>query len=559
MNLGYKQFFFWLIISTLFTSCGTTTKPSIKSNNSFYDYTLSKYEKVWEYEKEQKQDFAKELYIRGLTDYYDEKYVSAILYFETALKYEQNTTLHLMLAECYMQIRDIDNSLSHSMQVFLRDTNNTRALQLMFSGFVLKNDMEAAEKTINYIQTKDQNIDNTTILADFYSYTNPEKAIEIYDNLYFRTDDPEFRIKSLQLLTKSGNYKEAIKRSFDYLKESFVADYFENLFFSSIQDNYFEYLFKFYRELYPNYQEYEKLEAASYFLNLHDFVIENNVDVSIKNFVDDNILNILNDYNKLDIGNNNLYDLKAGFISIERGDTSLAVSFWLKELDKCDTCKALSKFTPYYCGLIGKNDIAFNILKKYYAKYPTDSSYLMFIGFQYVRVSDYNNAIIYLKKYLATDPNNIEIIGTLADCYSHLKNYKEAEKYYLQALKLEPEQPTLNNNYAYMLTNKKERLHDALRFSEIALKQEPDNGAYLDTYAWVHFKMGNYEKAKEYLEKALLSGFENSELYEHLYEVNLKLGFYNEAYKYLQKALRFEPENADYIKKLKELEKKINK
>lgn len=558
MNFEYRYFLILLSILTLSAGCGTATKTT-KSDNSFYDYTLSKSQRVWEYDNEQKQEIAKDLYIRGLTDYYDEKYVSAILYFETALKYERNTTLHLMLAECYMQIRDIDNSLYHSMQVFLRDTNNTRALQLMFSGFILKNDIEAAEKTINYIQTKDQNIDNTSILADFYSYTNPEKAIAIYDNLYFRTDDPVYRLKSLELLTKSGNYQESVKRSYDYLKEAYNVYYFENLFFLSKQNHYFEYLIKYFQELYPNYDDISKLESAGYFFNLHYFVRDNEVDQSFKNFVDNNILKILNDYYKLDVGNQNLFNERAGFISMDLGDTALAVSFWLKELDKCDTCTELSKIIPYYCGLIGKNDVAFDILNKFYERYPSDSSYLMYIGYQYLQIEDYSNAINYFIKYLAKDSNNFEIIGIVADCYSNLKSYKESEKYYLQALKLEPDDATINNNYAYMLTNKKDRLHDALRFSEKALNQEPDNGAFLDTYAWVHFKMGNYEKAKEYLEKALSTGFHNVELYEHLYEVNLKLGFYNEALKFLQKALTFEPENADYKKKLKELEKKINK
>jgi len=559
MNFHYKYIILIIVLSLLSLGCSSTPKSSDNRNETFYDFTKSKVEKVWDYDKEQKQEIAKDLYIRGLTDYYDEKYTTAILFFEAAIKFEKNTTLHLMLAECYMQIRDVDNSLYHSMQVFLRDTNNSRALQLMFSGFILKNDIESAERTINYIQSKDQNIENTSMLADFYSYTNPTKAIEIYDNLYFRTDQNEYRYKSLELLSKTGNYRESIKRSFEYLKDSYDAEYFNNLYYTSIQNKYYEYVIKYYSEIYPKSDIDAKIETASNFLSLFYFSQDDDSDAVLKSYVTKNLTNILQEFYQMDGGTKSNSNERAGFVAFYSGDTTMAVNFWLKALENCDTCISLSKFVPYYCNKIGKNEAGLKILKEFYERYPEDITYLLSFAFHFVDKKEYANAINYLNKYISKDSNNTIALGTIADCYSGLKNFPEAEKYYLKALKLEPEDPTMNNNYAYLLTGRKDRLADALKFADIALKQEPDNGAYLDTYAWVHFKMGNFEKAKEYLEKALASGLESSELFEHLYEVNLKMGFYNEASKYLQKALTIEPDNADYKKKLKELDKKINK
>lgn len=543
--------------SMLLVSCASTNQISSNNEDNYYEFIKSKSDQIWNYTNEQKQEIAKDLYIRGLTDYYDEKYISAILYFETAKKYEQNPTLNLMLAECYMQIRDVDNALDNAIKVFLQDTNNTRALQLMFSGFILKNDVLSAEKTINYIQNKDQSLENTSIMAEFYSYTNPQKAIELYDNLYFRTDAPEYLYKSINLLEQSGDYKNSIERTYGFLKKNFDYDFFIKLFDNSLNNNYFDYLIKYYEELYPNYDDEAKSISASYFLDLFYDTHNNTVDSSLKNFVDAKTNDILADCYKLE--NANLYNInfRAGFVALDKGDTALAIDFFEKHLNNCDTCRSLSKYTAHLCNYIGRTNKAIEITQKFYERFPNDSTFLLDLGYHYFVIEEYKTAIKYFLEYYKKDNGNLLAISSLADLYSKINNLSEAEKYYLMGLKIDPDNPTLNNNYAYLLTNKKDRLHDAKKFAEIALQQEPDNGAYLDTYGWIHFKMGNYEKAKEYLEKAKSTGISSPEIFEHLYEVNLKLGFYNEAIKNLKDALQLEPNNADYKKKLKELEKKI--
>ena len=559
MIYQFKYIILIYLFSILLIGCSSSSKTLIKSEENYYEFVKSKSQQIWDYSKEQRQEIAKDLYIRGLTDYYDEKYVSAILYFETALKYEQNPTLNLMLAECYMQIRDVDNALDNAIKVFLQDTNNTRALQLMFSGFILKNDIQSAEKTINYIQTKDQSIENTSIMAEFYSYINPQKAILLFDNLYYRTDNPEYLYKSIEVTEKIGEYQKAIENAYNYLKNNYDFDFFAKLYDISLNNNFFDYLIKYYEELYPNYETEAKLNSANYFFDLFYIVNNQSIDSTFKNYVLRKTDEILSDCDKLQDGNTQNINIRAGFVAIDKGDTNLALKFFNKHLKNCDTCRSLSKYVSYLSNQVGNKVLAVEILQSFYEKFPQDSTYLLELGYHYLFNKEYTNAIKYLLEFVKKNETKTEALISLADCYSNLKNYDLAEKYYLLALKIEPDDPTLNNNYAYMLSNKKDRLNDALRFAQIALEQDPDNGAYLDTYGWIHFKMGNYEKAKEYLEKAKSTGLINTEIYEHLYEVNLKLGFYNEALKNLRDALSIDPTNADYKKKSKELEKKLKK
>ena len=59
---------------------------------------------------------------------------------------------------------------------------------------------------------------------------------------------------------------------------------------------------------------------------------------------------------------------------------------------------------------------------------------------------------------------------------------------------------------------------------------EPNNGTYQDTYAWVLYCLGEYEKAKLWLEKALKNGGESSAvIIEHYGDVLFKMGQKNEA------------------------------
>lgn len=59
------------------------------------------------------------------------------------------------------------------------------------------------------------------------------------------------------------------------------------------------------------------------------------------------------------------------------------------------------------------------------------------------------------------------------------------------------------NNYAYYLSEKGVDLHKAESMSYKTIKAEPNNGTYLDTYAWILFMEERYADAKTYIDQAL--------------------------------------------------------
>lgn len=68
-----------------------------------------------------------------------------------------------------------------------------------------------------------------------------------------------------------------------------------------------------------------------------------------------------------------------------------------------------------------------------------------------------------------------------------------------------------------------------------ALKQEPDNSAYQDTYGWILYLQGNYAGAKDWIGKAIADG--GAEVLEHYGDTCAKLGENEKAKEYWQKAI----------------------
>ena len=106
--------------------------------------------------------------------------------------------------------------------------------------------------------------------------------------------------------------------------------------------------------------------------------------------------------------------------------------------------------------------------------------------------------------------------GQIGDVYYQLGNMEETYKAYDEALKFNENNAFVLNNYSYFLTLDKKDLKKAERMAALCIKLEPDNATYIDTYAWVFFMEGNYSLAKIYIENALSKDKTNSaELVDH--------------------------------------------
>jgi len=94
------------------------------------------------------------------------------------------------------------------------------------------------------------------------------------------------------------------------------------------------------------------------------------------------------------------------------------------------------------------------------------------------------------------------------------------------------------NNYAYYLSEKEIQLEKAEQMSFRAIKAEPKNATFLDTYAWILFKQKRYAEAKIYIDQTLQCDSDTSAvLLEHAGDIYYFVGERDKALEYWQQAL----------------------
>ena len=125
----------------------------------------------------------------------------------------------------------------------------------------------------------------------------------------------------------------------------------------------------------------------------------------------------------------------------------------------------------------------------------------------------------------------------LADCYYNLDSVERAFKMFDEVLKINPNDILVLNNYADYLSLRNERLALAEKMSSQAVAMESDNATYLDTYAWVLYKRGEYSQARYYIKLAIEKDKDPSGvLYEHYGDILYRSGEHQEALKMWKKA-----------------------
>ena len=142
------------------------------------------------------------------------------------------------------------------------------------------------------------------------------------------------------------------------------------------------------------------------------------------------------------------------------------------------------------------------------------------------------------KRDTDTDPGVVAAMFTvIGDTYHELGMTKECYEAYDSALMYDAYKLDVLNNYSYFLSLENRDLQRALEMSGKTINAEPDNQTYLDTYAWILFKLKRYEEAKAYAEKILSLDEELSyEVLHHIGDIFAKCGNIEKAVFYWEKA-----------------------
>ena len=194
-------------------------------------------------------------------------------------------------------------------------------------------------------------------------------------------------------------------------------------------------------------------------------------------------------------------------------------------------------------------------------KYPNDRGLQLIAAAQQADMGNPDQAIERVKGMLKHDSDDREVYIALAQMYSRLKQWNEAEQNIDKAMALstkqedkdyatfvagsiyerqkkydlaeeefrkvitsDPKNAMALNYLGYMLADRGTRLDESLVYIRRAVALDPNNGAYLDSLGWAYYKMGNYELAEENLRRASERIGNDPTVQDHLGELYNKTG-----------------------------------
>lgn len=138
----------------------------------------------------------------------------------------------------------------------------------------------------------------------------------------------------------------------------------------------------------------------------------------------------------------------------------------------------------------------------------------------------------------------LKTYSLLGDLSHLVGDVQGSYSYYKKALKINPDEIGVLNNYAYYLSLQRKDLKRAYNMSKKTIEAEPDNPTYLDTFGWILFLMDKPIEAKSTFKHAMLyEGKESAAILDHYAEVLYSLKEYDLAFIYWNQAKAIDTKN----------------
>ena len=139
-------------------------------------------------------------------------------------------------------------------------------------------------------------------------------------------------------------------------------------------------------------------------------------------------------------------------------------------------------------------------------------------------------------------PKSINLLYSRAMVHERLDSISGLENDLNRILDLQPDNAAALNALGYTLADRSQRLKEAEKLINKAYELDNNDPAIMDSMGWVQYRLGNYEKAVEYLRMAY-EKFPDQEIAAHLGEVLWVMGQREEAKSVWGSALEKAPDS----------------
>jgi tetratricopeptide (TPR) repeat protein len=523
---------------------------------------------------------ALELFIEAKTFELKDNYLAAISKYNDALKIEKAAGIYFALSRLYSSITQHQKALEFGLEAIKMNPDNVDYKDHISDTYIILGDYTNALKYLKEIYEKRPDDINViyNIGRMYEALKQPSEAIKYYEIITVNYQyDETVLLRMADIYESYGDYANTaatveklltLNPTDINLKYSAAASYVK------IPD--YENAIRIYEEILstnPNNRDVQTEVIKLYFRqnrNTEAFdkysklINKDSVDFMTKMDIAIAFLQAsAEDKEALSVSRNILESLVAAYphewmpeyylIYMDSRDNPESAGQKLNDLlSKVDTSAELYVQVGFYYYEQNKLKPASEVFKSGAAKFTEDFRLNYLAGNSMYRLGDNRAALPYLEKALQITPSDVDVLSNLGLVYDDLNMDAETDKLYETAFKYHPDNVLLLNNYAYHLSERGQKLEEALAMSKKTIDKEPNNASYLDTYGWILYKMKDYKNAAFYVDKAIKLG-KNATLLDHLGDIYEGMGEIVKALKYWKEALEMDPGNETIRNKIEKL------
>jgi len=469
-------------------------------------------------------------------------FAMAVLAYQDALEADSSSSIHYALSDAYFELKNNRRALIHAIKAVEKKPIFPEAMELLAEIYLSMLDLHKALTVYEDLVKIAPTIDYMYSLARLYEFTdNADKAIILYKKCYELAEDYPSLLRVAELYNAKNdleNYEETLYKV--YIEKPENAQILHSL-----------------TEFYFNNKKYESLLQ---FIEIADSLspteaLANNYELLL-NYIYEAEIKVIDKFgnkviSKIDdrfLSNQKLLYWSAA-VSEKMKDSVKADYFYTQMLNVSQNLPELPLQVAFFYYKHNNLNKASEICSQYTIVYPKYHKLSAFHASVLFALKKYYEASIEISSAISVDSTISDYWTQSGDIYMSLNNYTKAEYSYNKAFELDPKNGTALNNHGYYLVEANQNLTYAHKLIQKALELEPNNPSFLDSYAWLKYKMGDYVSALTFIEKALEIDNTSSVAWEHKGDILLMLNRKDEAITAFKKASELDKREAQRILK----------
>ncbi len=453
----------------------------------------------------------------------------------------ENQTYAERLAQYYIENQQYDKAIDSYEKLYANNHENSDALHILLQLYQQQKNYRMMLNTISRIETAEGESEQITLTKmRIYEMMDDQKAA--YNELKSLTEehplDMMYKTMLGNWLVQHNRQKEAYKMFMEVLKEEPDDAYAQS-------------------SLYDYYNATNQSELARQMLD--KILMGKNTDsqtkiLMLRSFIQDNeskggdsvqVLNLLDKVLAVSHPSADVAELRAAYMSLKKMPMDSVNAAFQKVLDIApDNASARLQLVQNLWNE-QKYDEVIAMTEQAQEYNPEEMVFYYFGGMAHYQKHEDEATLNTFRKGVAqvnakSSPNLVsDLYMIMGDILFKKKDNTEAYAAYDSCLQWKDDNYMGLNNYAYYLSIEGKDLHKAEQMSYKTIKAEPNNGTYLDTYAWILFMEERYAEAKTYIDQAvnnLDTLQDNSTVLEHAGDIYSMNGLVDEAMKYWKKS-----------------------